>query len=119
MTTLDMDTAKPRSESAIPRSDWKVTMNPDDLYKNPMNVAWSFDYFLSGDKVEDLYKRAKVDQWNSDVLLPWDTAVDPSKPMIDDASNMYHRMPFFAKLSQSQRETFTAHSTAQLLSQFL
>ncbi|MEQ1510276.1 MAG: ferritin-like domain-containing protein [Sphingopyxis sp.] len=119
MTTLEMDTAKALANSAKPRGDWKVTMNPDDLYKNPMNIAWSFDYFLSGDKVEDLYKRAKHDQWNSDVLLPWDTVVDPSKPMIDDASNMYHRMPFFAKLSQSQRETFTAHSTAQLLSQFL
>ncbi len=101
------------------RDDWKVSMNPDDLYENPMAIAWTFDYFLSGDKVEDLYKRAKQDQWNSDVLIPWDTQVDPSKPMLDDSSNVYHRMPFFQKLSKSQQETFTAHSTAQLLSQFL
>ncbi len=101
------------------RDDWKVSMNPDDIYKNPMSIAWTFDYFLSGDKVEDLYKRAKQDQWNSDELLPWDTEVDPSKPLINDRSDIYHRMPFFAKLSQRQQETFTAHSTAQLLSQFL
>jgi hypothetical protein len=94
-------------------------MNADDLYKNPMNIAWSFDYFMSGDKVEDLYKRAKQDQWNSDELLPWDIEVDPSKPLINDRSDVYHRMPFFSKLSKSQQETFTAHSTAQLLSQFL
>ena len=31
----------------------------------------------------------------------------------------HHRMPFFQKLSQTQREAFTAHSTAQLMSQFL
>jgi hypothetical protein len=101
------------------KPDWKVSMNPDDLYTNPMAIAWTFDYFLSGDKIEDLYRRAKIDQWNSDELLPWDSVVDPSKPMIDDRSNVYHRMPFFAKLSKSQQETFNAHSTAQLLSQFL
>ncbi|WP_424775820.1 ferritin-like domain-containing protein, partial [Novosphingobium sp.] len=94
-------------------------MNPDDIYRNPMSIAWTFDYFLSGDKVEDLYKRAKLDQWNSDQLLPWDTEVDPSKPLINDRSDVYHRMPFFSKLSKTQQETFTAHSTAQLLSQFL
>lgn len=99
--------------------DWKVTMNPDDLYKNPMSIAWTFDYMMSADKVEDLYKRAKQNQWDSDELLPWDTAVDPSKPLINDRSDIYHRMPFFSKLSKSQQETFTAHSTAQLLSQFL
>ena len=99
--------------------DWKVTMNPDDIYKNPMSIAWSFKYIMSGDKVEDLYKRAKQNQWDSDDLLPWDTMVDPSKPLINDRSDPYHRMPFFSKLSKSQQETFTAHSTAQLLSQFL
>lgn len=101
------------------KSDWKVKMNPDDIYKNPMSIAWTFDYLMSKDKVEDLYKRAKQNQWDSDELLPWDTPVDPSKPLINDRSDPYHRMPFFSKLSKSQQETFTAHSTAQLLSQFL
>ena len=101
------------------RKDWKVRMNPDDIYKNPMSIAWTFDYLMSGNKVEDLYKRAKQNQWDSDELLPWDTQVDPSKPLINDRSDVYHRMPFFKKLSKSQQETFTAHSTAQLLSQFL
>lgn len=99
--------------------DWKVTMTPDDLYRNPMEIAWTFDYLLSGDKVEDLYRRAKQNQWDSDQLLPWDTPVDPSKPLIDNRSDTFHRMPFFKRLSKSQQETFTAHSTAQLLSQFL
>ena len=100
-------------------SDWKVNMNPDDIYRTPIDIAWTFKYLMSGDKVEDLYKRAKQNQWDSDELLPWDTIVDPSKPLINDANDIYHRMPFFKKLSKSQQETFTAHSTAQLLSQFL
>ena len=112
MGVLERPTAKARE-------DWKVTMNPDDFYQNPMNIAWSFKYLMSADKVEDLYKRAKQNQWDSDELLPWDTVVDPSKPLINARSDVYHQMPFFKKLSKSQQETFTAHSTAQLLSQFL
>jgi hypothetical protein len=105
--------------AAAAKPDWTVTMNPDDLYKTAMNIAWSFAYDMSGDKVEDLYKRAKQNQWDSDEYLPWDIQVDPSKPLINDRSDIYHKMPFFSKLSKSQQETFTAHSTAQLLSQFL
>jgi hypothetical protein len=103
----------------VVKGDWKVSMTPDDIYRHPMDIAWTFKYVLSGDRVEDLYKRAKQNQWDSDELLPWDTPVDPSKPLINARSDVYHRMPFFQKLSKSQRETFTAHSTAQLLSQFL
>ena len=107
------------STNTVTKGDWHVSMTPDDLYRNPMEIAWTFDYALGKGKVEDLYKRAKQNQWDSDELLPWDTQVDPSKPMVSDRSSMFHKMPFFNKLSKSQRETFTAHSTAQLLSQFL
>ncbi|MDO8839061.1 MAG: ferritin-like domain-containing protein [Parvibaculum sp.] len=103
----------------VSKGDWKVTMTPDDIYRNPMDIAWTFDYMFSEDKVEDLYKRAKQNQWDSDDLLPWDTVVDPSRPLIANDSDIYHKMPFFKRLSKSQQETFTAHSTAQLLSQFL
>jgi len=109
---------RPQGEAKA-REDWRVQMNPDDLYQNPMNIAWTFRYDLSADKIEDLYKRAKQNQWDSDEYLPWDTPVDPSKPMINNEADLYHRMPFFKKLSKSQQETFTAHNTAQLLSQFL
>ena len=103
----------------VEKNGWKVTMTPDDLYRNPMEIAWSFDYALGAGKVEELYRRAKQCQWDSDETLPWDTQVDPSNPLIADNASLYHKMPFFQKLSKSQRETFTAHSTAQLLSQFL
>jgi hypothetical protein len=111
--------AQAQQSKIVKKGSWQVTMTPDDLYRNPMEIAWTFDYALGKNKVEDLYKRAKQNQWDSDALLPWDTKVDPSNPLIADRSSMYFKMPFFQKLSKSQRETFTAHSTAQLLSQFL
>jgi hypothetical protein len=103
----------------VRKGDWKVTMTPDDLYRNPMEIAWTFDYALGHERVDELYRRAKAHQWNADDTLPWETQVDPSNPLIADRASLYHKMPFFQKLSKSQRETFTAHTTAQLLSQFL
>jgi len=110
---------KAQQAKTVTKGDWKVTMTPDDVYRNPMEIAWTFDYALGRGKVEDLYRRAKQNQWDSDEILPWSTPVDPSKPLVSDRSSLFYQMPFFNKLSKSQRETFTAHSTAQLLSQFL
>ncbi len=89
-----------------------------DHYQTLMDVAWNFDYEAGVPKVEDLYRRAKDNQWNAD-HLKWDTMIDPANPIIAADHSMYYRMPFFKKLSKVQQETFGAHSTAQLLSQFL
>lgn len=113
-----MSVAEAQEPRVIQKGDWKVTVTPDDIYRNPMDIAWTFDYVFSQDKVEDLYTRAKQNQWDSDDLLPWDTEIDPSNPEVSGRTS-FHKMPFFNKLSKSQKETFTAHSTAQLLSQFL
>ena len=92
---------------------------PDDYYENAMQIAWNFSYDVSDQKLEDLYRRAKKNQWDSDEQLDWEQTVDPSRPLVNEAQNTYCRTPFFKKLSQSQQDTFNAHSTAQLLSQFL
>lgn len=91
---------------------------PSDTYSTLMQVAWNFDYRGQVEKIDDLYQRAKEYQWNVDDL-EWSVPVDPSRPVIDASHGQYARMPFFARLSESQQETFTAHSTAQMLSQFL
>ena len=89
-----------------------------DAYQTAMDVAWNFDYEAGIPKIVDLYRRAKDNQWNAD-RLEWDTPIDPASPIIAPDHSMYYRMPWFKKLSKRQQETFSAHSTAQLLSQFL
>lgn len=89
-----------------------------DSYEAVSQFSWNFDYEGSVDKVEALYKRAKTNQWNADDL-DWDTVIDPSKPIVQRGDTAYSHMPFFKRLSQTQQETFAAHSTAQMLSQFL
>ncbi|MBT5192541.1 MAG: ferritin-like domain-containing protein [Rhodospirillaceae bacterium] len=92
---------------------------PDDFYDNAMQIAWKFSYDVSDRRLEALYRRAKKNQWDSDELLDWDQTVDSSRPLVNEAQNTYCRMPFYQRLSKSQQEKFNAHSTAQLLSQFL
>jgi esterase/lipase superfamily enzyme len=89
-----------------------------ETYETLMQVSWNFDYRGQVEKLDDLYNRAKENQWNA-AELAWDTAIDPANPIIAPEHSQYARMPFFQKLSQQQQETFSAHSTAQMLSQFL
>jgi hypothetical protein len=90
-----------------------------DAFKAPMEVCWQFDYAISHEKLDNLYRKAKQAQWDAEQQLDWSIEIDPSKPIIDEERNFFLRMPFFKRLSQTQRETFAAHATAQLLSQFL
>ena len=103
-------------DSIQDHDDRKVHLQ--DCYQAVMQVSWNFDYEGSIDKVNDLYRRAKTNQWDADDL-EWDIEIDPSNPIMHRGNTQYAQMPFFNRLSLSQQETFTAHSTAQLLSQFL
>jgi hypothetical protein len=90
-----------------------------DAFKAPLEICWQFSYDIAEAKLENLYRKAKQAQWDADETLDWSVAIDPSKPIIDEQRNFFLRMPFFKRLSPAQRETFAAHATAQLLSQFL
>lgn len=89
-----------------------------ETYESLMQVSWNFDYQGQVAKLDDLYNRAKENQWNA-ADLAWDTPIDPSNPIIAPEHSSYAMMPFFQKLSADQQATFSAHSTAQMLSQFL
>ena len=95
-----------------------ITPPRSETFETVMQVAWNFDYAGQVAKIDDLYQRAKDNQWDA-AGLDWDTPIDPSSPIIAPEHSQYARMPFFQRLSQKQQETFSAHSTAQMLSQFL
>lgn len=89
-----------------------------ETYESLMEVSWNFNYQGQVAKLDDLYNRAKENQWNA-ADLAWDTPIDPSNPLIAPEHSQYAKMPFFQRLSANQQDTFSAHSTAQMLSQFL
>jgi len=108
------EAAKPTADAAA-YEDWQEP----DLYETPMEIAWQFKYFMSQEKLENLYSKAKESQWNADHQLDWSIEIDPSKPLIDSQLSGVMGLSIIKRLSQSQRDEFSAHFAAQLLSQFL
>lgn len=90
-----------------------------EILKTPMDICWQFDYAIGHEKLKNLYSKSKQLQWDAEQDLDWQKEIDPSKPLVDESRNGMDQIPILKQLSPSQRETFTAHSTAHLLSQFL
>ena len=90
-----------------------------EILRTPMEICWQFDYAIDKEKLKNLYTKSKQLQWDAEQHLDWQLEIDPSKPLVDESRNGMDKIPILQKLSPSQRETFTAHSTAHLLSQFL
>ena len=90
-----------------------------DILKSPMEICWQFDYEISREKLKNLYSKSKRLQWDSEQDLDWSIEIDPSRPIVSETRNGIDRIPLFQRLSDGQRETFVAHSTAHQLSQFL
>jgi len=90
-----------------------------DILKSPMEICWQFDYEISREKLKNLYSKSKRLQWDAEQDLDWSIEIDPSRPIVSETRNGIDKLPLFASLSSSQRETFVAHSTAHQLSQFL
>jgi hypothetical protein len=90
-----------------------------DILKTPMEICWQFDYEISHEKLKNLYSKSKRLQWDSEQDLDWSIEIDPSRPIVSESRNGIDQIPLFQRLSDSQRETFVAHSTAHQLSQFL
>jgi hypothetical protein len=84
-----------------------------------MQITWQFDYEIDIAKLRSLYAKSKRSQWDAEVDLDWSLPIDPSKPLVDETRFRYDALPLMQRLSRSQREAFTAHSAAHLLSQFL
>ncbi|HYD50131.1 MAG TPA: ferritin-like domain-containing protein [Terriglobales bacterium] len=88
-------------------------------YATPMDIAWNFSYAIDDQKLKNLYSKAKQNQWDAETELDWSIEIDPSMPIVGEDRFPFLRVPFFQKLSKPTRETFVAHATCQLLSQFL
>jgi hypothetical protein len=95
--------------------DWQKA----DILNSPMEICWQFDYDIHIDKLRNLYSKSKQLQWDAEQDIDWSIPIDPSKPIVDEATFGFDKIPFLQKLSPTQRETFTAHSAAHRLSQFL
>jgi hypothetical protein len=90
-----------------------------DVLKSPMEICWQFDYDIDIEKLRTLYSKAKEAQWDAAKDIDWSLPIDPSRPLIDEGSFGFDKLPFMQRLSQSQQEAFRANVGAHRLSQFL
>ena len=96
-------------------TNWETS----DVLETPMEICWQFDYDIDIERLRNLYSKAKEAQWNAEQDIDWSTPIDPSRPLIDEASFGFDRLPFMQRLSQTQQESFRANVGAHRLSQFL
>jgi uncharacterized ferritin-like protein (DUF455 family) len=94
-------------------------MSTTEILNVPLDVTWTFDYQIDMAKLKNLYSKAKQSQWDAETYIDWERPIDPSKPLIDEDRFGFSRVPLYAKLSDTQRERFRAHMTAQILSGIL
>jgi len=97
----------------------RTTASAGDAFVTPMQITWQFDYAAEIEKLRNLYSKSKRLQWDAEVQIDWSQPIDPSKPIVEEGRFGFDRMPFMQRLSQRQREAFTAHVSAHRLSQFL
>ena len=86
---------------------------------SPLELIWDWAYAIEHEKLEELYRKAKRDQWNSDVEIDWSLPVDPAGKILDEERMAFLKLKFFQRFSQKQREEFNAHYSAWILSQLL
>jgi hypothetical protein len=87
--------------------------------QSSLELTWDWSYEIDQMKLEDLYKKAKREQWNADVDIDWSRQVDPGGKILDPGRMAILQMGFFERLSRTQREAFSAHNSAHILSQIL
>jgi hypothetical protein len=90
-----------------------------DHYQAPMDVVWQFGYEIDIEKLRELYSKAKRLQWDAEQQIDWTQAIDPSRPLMDDARSTVMQIPFMRRLDARRKAAFNAHNTAYILSQFL
>ncbi|MCP4005046.1 MAG: ferritin-like domain-containing protein [bacterium] len=86
-----------------------------------LKTHWKFDYETNVNALRDLYEKAKKEQWNAAVDIPWDLEINKEGvgDILDPSGERFPRYDFVKALSNEAREQFAARRSAWTLSQFL
>jgi len=79
--------------------------------------AWRYGSVKEG--LRDLYEKAKRDQWNGTIQLPWTTDVDPERGLIPDGINPLNGFAPYDRLTTREKDRLRHAQLALQLSQFL
>jgi hypothetical protein len=106
--------------SSVPPTTADRTAAPSlETLEAILNVTYTWGYQDARQKVRDLYEKAIRAQWIAADVLPWERSVDLAKPMGPDEVLPLWGSDIWAKMTQRERETCNAETSAWTLSQFL
>jgi hypothetical protein len=81
------------------------------------NYAWNYGSVKEG--LLDLYEKAKRDQWNATIQLPWDRSVEPESEIVPDTINPLKDYAPYRKLDAREKDRLRHAQISLQLSQFL
>ncbi len=81
-------------------------------------TQWHFEYESNDPALDDLYERAKKDQWNVSVDIPWDKGLREDSDVFKRAETPITRTKFFNSLSEQTQSDLLANQAAFMLSHF-
>lgn len=84
-----------------------------------LDVTYTWGYTETRGKLRDLYDKAVRAQWIPEVVLPWDTDVDISKPIGPEQLMPLFGSDIWTRMTAKERETCNVEVSAWTLSQFL
>ncbi len=82
-------------------------------------TQWRFEYQSNDPALDDLYERAKKDQWNVSVDIPWDQGLREDSDVFKRAETAITQTKFFNSLTEQTQSDLLANQAAFMLSQFM
>ena len=92
---------------------------PVEQFRVAQDVAYTWEYESSRQRLMRLYENAKRDQWNATSRLDWSVDVDPHGELVPDMAIGIYGTPMWDRLTPRERERLRHESITWQLCQFL
>ncbi len=112
-------TAAPDLAAPVPAAQERVAKQIAEHLDARCPVTYTWSYESSRAELRALYDKAKGEQWDGRVYLPWETDVDPTAELTPDHMIAIHGTHLWNKLSPKNIEELRQHLSSWMLSNFM
>jgi hypothetical protein len=90
-----------------------------EIFQTPLTGSYAWDYAVSDEKIQRMYRLGKELNWNADKDLDWTPTYPHSESPMDTSINPFEGFSYFENLTEDEKLNFAWHSYSWMLSQFL
>src|SRR5206468_3443945 len=84
-----------------------------------LDVTYDWTYAHERDDLRSLYDKAKRNQWQPDLVLPWNTDVDLDKEPLNEPMHPLFGSEVYARMTEPEKRASGRELFTWLLSQFM